>query len=134
MRKTFIGIILIPIVGNAAEYVTAVVVAYKNKMDLAIGVAIGSSLQIALFVTPFLVILGVFYIFIIRPAQRRQKTQSTFVSSLKRGDNVLTNSGIFGTIEGLTDQFVVLEIADGVRIRILRSQIAGNAQQELVKK
>ena len=43
---------------HAAEHVTAVVVAYKNKMDLAIGVAIGSSLQIALFVTPFLVILG----------------------------------------------------------------------------
>lgn len=41
-----------------AEHVTAVVVAYKNKMDLAIGVAVGSSMQIALFVTPFLVILG----------------------------------------------------------------------------
>lgn len=58
ISKTFIGLILLPIVGNAAEHVTAVVVALKNKMDLAIGVAIGSSLQIALFVTPFLVILG----------------------------------------------------------------------------
>ncbi|PYH93890.1 calcium ion transporter Vcx1 [Aspergillus ellipticus CBS 707.79] len=58
MSRTFIGLVLIPIVGNAAEHVTAVVVAWKGKMDLAIGVAIGSSLQIALFVTPFLVILG----------------------------------------------------------------------------
>ena len=58
LSRTFIGLILIPIVGNAAEHVTAVVVAWKDKMDLAIGVAIGSSLQIALFVTPFLVILG----------------------------------------------------------------------------
>lgn len=58
ISKTFIGLILIPIVGNAAEHVTAVIVACKNKMDLAIGVAIGSSLQIALFVTPFLVVLG----------------------------------------------------------------------------
>ncbi len=58
ISKTFIGLILIPIVGNAAEHVTAVVVATKNKMDLAIGVAIGSSMQIALLVTPFLVILG----------------------------------------------------------------------------
>ena len=58
VSKTFIGLILLPIVGNAAEHVTAVVVAYKNKMDLAIGVAIGSSMQIALLVTPFLVILG----------------------------------------------------------------------------
>ncbi|KAI9890344.1 MAG: hypothetical protein M1814_004254 [Vezdaea aestivalis] len=58
MSKTFIGLVLIPIVGNAAEHVTAVIVAYKDKMDLAIGVAIGSSMQIALLVTPFLVILG----------------------------------------------------------------------------
>lgn len=58
MSKTFIGLILLPIVGNAAEHVTAVVVAMKDKMDLAIGVAIGSSMQIALFLTPFLVVLG----------------------------------------------------------------------------
>lgn len=58
ISKTFIGLILLPIVGNAAEHVTAVVVAWKDKMDLAIGVAIGSSMQIALLVTPFLVILG----------------------------------------------------------------------------
>lgn len=58
ISKTFIGLILLPIVGNAAEHVTAVVVSYKGKMDLAIGVAIGSSMQIALLVTPFLVILG----------------------------------------------------------------------------
>ncbi len=58
ISKTFIGLILLPIVGNAAEHVTAVVVSMRNKMDLAIGVAIGSSMQIALLVTPFLVILG----------------------------------------------------------------------------
>ncbi|KAK4542995.1 hypothetical protein LTR36_005993 [Oleoguttula mirabilis] len=58
ISKTFIGLVLLPIVGNAAEHVTACVVAWKDKMDLAIGVAIGSSMQIALFVTPFLVILG----------------------------------------------------------------------------
>lgn len=58
ISKAFIGLILIPIVGNAAEHVTAVVVAVRNKMDLAMGVAIGSSIQIALGVTPFLVIVG----------------------------------------------------------------------------
>lgn len=58
ISKAFIGLILIPIVGNAAEHVTAVVVAVRDKMDLAMGVAIGSSIQIALLVTPFLVVLG----------------------------------------------------------------------------
>lgn len=56
--EIFIGLIILPIVGNAAEHVTAVMVAMKNKMDLAIGVAIGSSIQIALFMTPLVVILG----------------------------------------------------------------------------
>ncbi|KAL1877326.1 hypothetical protein VTK73DRAFT_8779 [Phialemonium thermophilum] len=60
ISKNFIGLILLPIVGNAAEHVTACVVALRNKMDLAMGVAIGSSIQIALLVTPFLVILGWF--------------------------------------------------------------------------
>merc|ERR1711988_443856 len=58
ISKAFIGLILIPIVGNAAEHVTAVVVALRDKMDLAMGVAIGSSIQIALLVTPFLVMVG----------------------------------------------------------------------------
>jgi Ca2+:H+ antiporter len=58
VSQAFIGLIILPIVGNAAEHVTAVTVAAKNKMDLAIGVAVGSSIQIALFVTPLVVILG----------------------------------------------------------------------------
>ncbi|TID25231.1 calcium/proton exchanger [Venturia nashicola] len=58
ISQAFIGLIILPIVGNAAEHVTAVTVAAKNKMDLAIGVAVGSSIQIALFITPVVVILG----------------------------------------------------------------------------
>jgi calcium/proton exchanger cax len=51
----FIGVILIPIVGNAAEHATAVVMAYKNKMEITMGVAVGSSVQVAVFVIPFMV-------------------------------------------------------------------------------
>jgi Ca2+:H+ antiporter len=58
ISEDFIGLILLPIIGNAAEHLTAVAVAMKNKMDLAIGVALGSSIQIAIFVTPLVVILG----------------------------------------------------------------------------
>ncbi|ODA78016.1 hypothetical protein RJ55_06619 [Drechmeria coniospora] len=54
----FVGLILLPIVGNAAEHATAVTVAIKDKMDLAIGVAIGSSMQVALFLIPLLVVVG----------------------------------------------------------------------------
>ncbi|KOS37793.1 hypothetical protein ACN38_g11406 [Penicillium nordicum] len=58
IRETFVGLILLPIVGNAAEHATAVTVACKDKMDLAIGVAVGSSMQIALLVLPLIVVLG----------------------------------------------------------------------------
>lgn len=58
LSEAFIGLIILPIVGNAAEHVTAVVVASKNKLDLALAVALGSSIQIALFITPLVVLIG----------------------------------------------------------------------------
>jgi Ca2+:H+ antiporter len=61
LPKAFIGVILLPIVGNAAEHATAVTCAYKGMMDLALGVAVGSSTQIALFVVPCAVIAGKFF-------------------------------------------------------------------------
>lgn len=58
ISRDFIGLMLKPIAGNGAEHVTAVVVALRNKMDLATGVAVSSSTQIALLVAPSLVIVG----------------------------------------------------------------------------
>jgi len=58
LSALFTGVILLPIIGNAAEHATAVTVAMKNKMDLSVSVAMGSSMQIALFVAPVLVIAG----------------------------------------------------------------------------
>ncbi|AFY81629.1 calcium/proton exchanger [Oscillatoria acuminata] len=58
LTALFTGVIVVPIIGNAAEHATAVTVAMKNKMDLSVSVALGSSLQIALFVAPVLVIAG----------------------------------------------------------------------------
>ncbi len=60
LTPLFTGVILLPIIGNAAEHTTAVTVAMKDKMDLSVSVAVGSSLQIALFVAPVLVIAGWF--------------------------------------------------------------------------
>jgi len=58
LSEFFIGVIVVAIVGNAAEHWVAVLVAYKNKMDLAVNIAIGSSAQIALFVAPVLVLMS----------------------------------------------------------------------------
>jgi Ca2+:H+ antiporter len=58
LSKVFMGVVVVALVGNAAEHSTAVVVAMKGKMDLALGIALGSSMQIALFVAPALVLTG----------------------------------------------------------------------------
>merc|ERR1711920_1002606 len=58
LTREFVGIILLPIIGNAAEHYTAITVAMDDKMDLALGVAVGSSCQMALLVSPFAVLAG----------------------------------------------------------------------------
>jgi Ca2+:H+ antiporter len=60
MTNVFVGVIIVAVIGNAAEHSTAILVAMKNRMDLSLGIAIGSSIQIALFVAPVLVVLSYF--------------------------------------------------------------------------
>lgn len=78
---------------------------------------------------PLILLFVIFYFLIIRPQTKRQKKQQEFMSKLKRGDSVLTASGILGTIEGITEQWVTLEISDGVRIKMLKNQIAAPATE-----
>ena len=59
--EVFVGLILIPIVGNVAEHTTAVIMALKNKMDITLEIAVGSSLQIAMFVIPVMVLLSLIF-------------------------------------------------------------------------
>lgn len=75
---------------------------------------------------PFGFILVIFYFLVIRPQGKRLKQHESFVSNLKRGDTVITNSGILGTIDGMTDTYVTLEIAPQVKIKMLKKQIAGS--------
>ncbi|WP_404462573.1 calcium/proton exchanger [Sutcliffiella horikoshii] len=59
--ELFIGVIIVAIVGNAAEHASAIIMAYKNKMDIAVEIAVGSTLQIAMFVAPILVLISIFF-------------------------------------------------------------------------
>jgi preprotein translocase subunit YajC len=83
---------------------------------------------------PFLLILVVFYFFIIRPQSKRMKQQESFLKELKRGDAVVTQSGIFGVIDGLTDQVVTLDLGNGLKIKMLKRQIAGSQSAFLTEK
>jgi preprotein translocase subunit YajC len=74
---------------------------------------------------PLILIMVIFYFLMILPAQRRQKKTAEMLSSLKNGDKVITNGGIYGTIVGLESDSVQLRIAEQVKIKVSRSAIQG---------
>src|SRR3984957_20806534 len=73
---------------------------------------------------PLLIIMVIFYVLLILPAQRRQKKTQEMLNTLKNGDKVVTNGGLYGTIVGLEGEAVQLRIADQVKVKVLRSAIA----------
>ncbi|MBS1255124.1 MAG: Sec translocon accessory complex subunit YajC [Deltaproteobacteria bacterium] len=73
---------------------------------------------------PLVLILGVFWFLIIRPQQKKQKEHQRMVDSLRKGDKVVSNGGIFGTIVKVGDDRVTLEIASKVQIQLERQQVA----------
>lgn len=74
----------------------------------------------------FLALFGLFYFGVIHPQKNQQKKQQEFLSKLQRGDEVVTSSGIIGTVRGLTDRVVTLEVSPNAEIKILRSQVQGH--------
>ena len=81
---------------------------------------------------PFVIILGIFYVMILMPMQKRQKKVQEFQSALKVGDKIVTTSGIYGQITRVNDKSVQLQVADKVRIEIARASIGGYQGQEPV--
>ena len=74
---------------------------------------------------PLILMFVVFYFLLIWPQQKKAKAHRQVLANLQKGDNVVTASGIYGQITGLTDTTVTLEIAEKVRIKISRSAVAG---------
>ncbi len=72
---------------------------------------------------PLIVIFVIFYFLLIRPQSKRAKEHRNMVSSLSKGDEVVTNGGLLGRIEELDENFVTLEIADNVRVRVQRNAV-----------
>lgn len=73
---------------------------------------------------PLFLIFGVFYFLLIRPQQKKLDEQTAMIKALKKGDRVVTAGGIIGTIASLEgEDYVMLEVADGVKIKVVRSTI-----------
>jgi preprotein translocase subunit YajC len=95
----------------------------RAAADLAL-LAQGQGSSGLLTFAPLVVIMVIFYVLLILPAQRRQKKTAEMLGALKAGDKVVTNGGIYGTIVGLEGDAVQLRIADQVKIKVARSAIA----------
>jgi len=74
---------------------------------------------------PLILMFVVFYFLLIWPQQKKAKAHRAVLANLKKGDEVVTSGGFYGTITGITDTVVTLEIAEKVRIKVSRSSIAG---------
>lgn len=74
---------------------------------------------------PIILMFGIIYVLLFLPAQRRQKKTQEMISALKNGDKVITTGGLFGTIVGIEGDSVQLRIADQVKVKVLRSAVAG---------
>jgi preprotein translocase subunit YajC len=72
-------------------------------------------------------LFAIMYFVMIRPQQKQAKEHRELISALKKGDDVVTQSGIFGKIHAVTDKIVTVEIANGVRVRVLKSSIQGKS-------
>ena len=74
---------------------------------------------------PIVIVFGIFYFMLIAPMRKRQKALQQMVEELKRGDRVITNGGIYGEVAAIEGGIVHLKVADGVRLRVAKSAIAG---------
>jgi len=74
---------------------------------------------------PLILMFVIFYFMLIRPQQKKAKEHQSFLSGLKKGDQVVTRGGVVGRVTGVTDTMVTLEIQEKVRVRILKSYIDG---------
>jgi preprotein translocase subunit YajC len=86
---------------------------------------LGQSLGALSGILPIVLIMVIFYVLLILPAQKRQKKITQMLSELKNGDKVITTGGVYGTIVGIEDDAIQLRIADQVKIKVLRSAVGG---------
>ncbi len=72
---------------------------------------------------PLILMFVIFYFLLIRPQQKKAKEHKNMLDNLKRGDEIVTAGGLMGKITAITDRAVTIEVADKVRVKILRSQV-----------
>jgi preprotein translocase subunit YajC len=103
-----------------------------SVLVLAMGQPAQGSQNPLLSLLPFALMIGIFYLLVLMPMQRRQKKVGQFQDALKVGDKIITTSGIYGQITKVEGQTVQIQIADKVRIDVARASIGGYQGQDPV--
>ena len=85
-------------------------------------------------IMPWVMILLVFYFFMIRPQQKRMKEHTAMVGALKKGDEVVTNGGLGGTITKVGDAYMMVRVADNVEVSVQKSAVAALLPSGTLKK
>lgn len=83
---------------------------------------------------PMIIIFVLFWFLLIRPQQKKSKDHNKMLTELQKGDEVIASSGILGKIAKITDQFIMLEIADNVVITVQKSTVAGKVEKGTLSK
>lgn len=79
---------------------------------------------------PILLVFAIFYFLLIAPMRKRQKALQGLIEGLKKGDRVVTNGGLYGTVAAIEEQVVILKLAENLKVRVAKSAIAGLEGQE----
>jgi preprotein translocase subunit YajC len=77
------------------------------------------------FIIMMVAMFAIFYFLLIRPQQKKAKQHQEMLKAIKKGDRVVTNGGIMGTVTGTAEKFLTVEVAEKVRVRVMRSHVAG---------
>ena len=92
-----------------------------------------ASSQTLMSVVPFIAIIAIFYFFIIRPQNKKQKETQKMIDALKKGDKIVTIGGIHGTVSQTKEKTVIVKVDEGVKIEFNRSVIAGVVSESSTK-
>lgn len=83
----------------------------------------GPSVNPLITFAPFILIFVIFYFLLIRPQQKKARERQDMIQALKKGDRVITSGGLIGTITNMGEKIITIQVADGVRVKVVRKNI-----------
>lgn len=123
-KKWFSGLVAVQLVALLLVALLFVVGCFPAEGEEEVGME-----QNIMMIVFLVLLVAVFYFLMIRPQRKRQKEQAQLMESLKKGDKVITAGGIYGQIESVSDESIVLKVESGATIRVSRSSVVNKREK-----